>query len=76
MKVLTRLRLTLFSFNAKSPQHEGRWLRTKAVKVKSPWIYKVVPVLNSMCVLNSLLHPLSVPAFQLRPSLNCSKRKA
>ena len=76
MRVLTRLRLTLFSFNAKSPQHEGRRLRTKAVKGKSPWIYEVVLVLNSTCVLNSLLHPLSIPDFQLRPSLNCSKRKA
>ena len=58
-----RLRLTLFSFNAKSPQHEGRRLRTKVVKGKSPWIYKVVPILNSTHVLNSLLHPLSIPAF-------------
>ena len=75
MRVLMRLRLTLFSFNAKSPQHEGRRLRTEAVEGKSPWIYKVVPILNSARVLNSLLHPLSVPAFQLRPSLNCSRRK-
>ena len=76
MKVLTRLRLTLFSFNAKSPQHKGRRLRIEAVKGKSPWIYKVVPILNSVCVLNSLLHLLSVPAFQLRLSLNYSRRKA
>ena len=75
MRLLTRLRLTLFSFNAKSPQHEGRRLRAEAVEGKSPWIYKVVPILNSARVLNSLLHPLSVPAFQLRPSLNYSRRK-
>ena len=75
MRVLTRLRLTLFSFNTKSPQHEGRRLRTEAVKGKSPWIYKVVPILNRVRVLNSLLHPLSIPALQLRPCLNCSRRK-
>ena len=41
-RVLTSLRLTLFSFNAKSPQDEGRGLQTKALKSKSPWIHKVV----------------------------------
>ena len=70
-----RLRLTLFPFNTKSPQDEGKGLRTKAVEGKSPWIYKVVPILNRARVLNSLLHPLSVPALQLRPCLNCSRRK-
>ena len=40
-----------------------RVLNTKALKGKSPWIYKVVPILNSTHVLNSLLHLLSIPAF-------------
>ena len=75
MRVLTRLRLTLFPFNTKSPQDEGRGLRTKAVEGKSPWIHKVVPVLKRARVLNSLPHPLSVSALQLRPCLNCSRQK-
>ena len=74
-RALTSLRLTLFSFNAKSPQDEGRGLRTKAVKSKSPWIHKVVPVLNRARVLNSLPHPFSEPVLQLSPCLNCSERK-
>ena len=73
MRVLTRLRLILFPFNTKSPQDEGRGLRTKTVEGKSPWIHKVVPVLKRARVLNSLPHPLSVPALQLRPCLNCSR---
>ena len=74
-RVLKRLRLTLFSFNTKSPQDEGRGLRTKAVKGKSPWIHKVVPILNRARVLNCFPHPFSVPVLQLRPCLNCSRRK-
>ena len=72
-RVLTRLKLTLFSFNTKSPQDEGRGLRTKAVKSKSPWIHKVVPVLNRARVLDSLPHLFSVTALQLRSCLNCSE---
>ena len=75
MRVLTRLRLTLFPFNTKSPQDEGRGLRTKTVEGKSPWIHKVVPVLNCVRVLNSLPHPFSIPALQVRPCLNCSRQK-
>ena len=72
---LTSLRLTLFSFNVKIPQDEGRGLRTKTIKSKSPRIHKVVPTLNHARILNSLLPSFSVPAFQLRPCLNCSKRE-
>ena len=72
---LTSLRLTLFSFNVKISQDEGRRLRTKTVKRKSPWIHEVVPTLNHARVINSLLHSLFVPALQLRPCLSCSKRE-
>ena len=72
---LTSLRLTLFSFNVKISQDEGRGLRTKIVKSKSPRVHEVVPTLNRVCVINSLLHSLFVHALQLRPCLSCSKRE-
>ena len=72
---LTSLRLTLFSFNVKIPQDEGRGLRTETIKSKSPWIHKAVTNLNCARVLNSLSHSFFVPALQLRPSLNYAKQE-
>ena len=67
--------LTLFSFNIKISQDEGRGLRTKIVKSKGPRVHKVVPTLDCACVINSLLHSFPVPALQLGPSLSCTKRE-
>ena len=72
---LTSLRLTLFSFNVKISQDEGRGLWTKTVKSKGLGVHKVVPTLNCACVINSLLHSLPVPALQLGSSLSCTKRE-
>ena len=69
------LRLTFFSFNVKISQDEGKGLRTKTVKSKSPRVHKVVPTLNRTHVINSLLHSLFVLALQLRSCLSCSKRE-
>ena len=67
--------LTLFSFNIKISQDEGRGLRTKIVKSKGPRVHKVVPTLDYACVINSLLHSFPVPALQLGPSLSCAKQE-
>ena len=67
--------LTLFSFNIKISQDEGRGLRTKIVKSKGPRVHKVVPTLDCACVINSLLHSFPVPALQLGPSLSCAKQE-
>ena len=73
--VLTSLGLTLFSFNVKISQDEGRRLQTKTVKSKSPRIHEVVPTLNHARVINSLLHSFFVLALQLRLCLSYSKRE-
>ena len=69
------LTLTLFSFNFKTAQDEGRRLRPEAVEGKSPWVYKIIPVLNRLRLFDCLLHALLIPALKFGPSLNCTKQE-
>ena len=69
------LTLTLFSFNFKTAQDEGRRLRPEAVEGKSPWVYKIVPVLNCLRVFDCFLHTPLITALKFGPSLNYAKQK-
>ena len=69
------LTLTLFSFNFKIVQDEGRRLRPGAIKSESPWVYKIVPVLNRLRLFDCLLHALLIPALKFGLSLNCTKQE-
>ena len=69
------LTLTLFSFNFKTAQDEGRRLRPEAVEGKSPWVYKIVPVLNCLRVFDCFLHTPLITALKFGPSLNCAKQE-
>ena len=73
--VLTKSTLTLFSFNFKVAQDKGRRLRSEAIKGESTWVHKIVPALNSLRVLNCLLHTLFIPTLKFRTSLNCAKQE-
>ena len=73
--VLTKSTFTLFSFNFKVVQDKGRWLRSEAIKGESTWVHRIVPALNSLRVLNFLLHTLFIPAFEFWTSLNCAKQE-
>ena len=54
---------------------EGRRLRLKAIEGKSPWIHKIIPVLNRSLVFDCLVHALLIPALKFGPSLNCAKQE-
>ena len=69
------LTLTLFSFNFKIAQDEGRRLWPKEVESKSLWVYKIVPVLNRLRVFDCFLHTPLIPALKFGLSLNCIKQK-
>ena len=73
--ILTNSILTLFSFNIMVTQDKGRGLRSEAIKGESTWVHKIVPALNSLRVLNVLLHTLFIPALKFRTSLNCAKQE-
>ena len=72
--ILTNLPLTFFYLNINIAQDEGGRLGTKAIEGESPWVHKIVPVLNWLCVFDRLLHTLPVPALKLGPSFNCAKQ--
>ena len=69
------LELTLFSFDIEITQDEGGMFWPKTVKGKGPWVHKIVPTLNRLCIINGPLHSLLVPAFQFRLSLSCTKTR-
>ena len=71
--ILTNSILTLFFFNVKTAQNVGRRVGTKVIEGKGPWIYQVVPTFDRQGVFYRLLNTLLMPAFELRPSLNCTK---
>ena len=73
--VLTNLTLIIFSFNFKIAQDEGKRLRPRAIKSESPWVYKIVPVLNRLRLFDCLLHVLLIPTLKFGPSLNCTKQE-
>jgi len=73
--VLTNLTLTLFFFNFKIAQDESRRLRPEAVEGKSPWVHKIVLVLNRLRVFDCFLHTLLIPTLKFGPSLNWAKQK-
>ena len=66
---------TLFSFNFKVASDKGKRLRSEAIKGESTWVHKIVLALNSLCVLNCLLHTLFIPILKFRTSLNCAKQE-
>ena len=67
--------LTLFSFNTNATKNVRRQVRSKVVKGKGPWINQIVPTFDRLCVSYYGLNALLMPAFKLRPSLNCAKQK-
>ena len=73
--VLTNLPLTLFSFNFKIVQDEGRRLWPEAIKGKSLWAHKIALILNCLRVFDCLLHAPLIPALKFGPSLNCAKQE-
>ena len=73
---MTSLTLTLFLLNLDIAQDEGRRVGTEVIKGKSPWVHKIVPILNRPCLFNCLLNTLPVPAFKFGLSLNCAKQRA
>ena len=73
--VLTKSTLTLFSLNLKVAQDKGRRLRSEAIKGESMWVHKIVPALNSLRVLDCLLHMLFILALKFKMSLNCVKQE-
>ena len=73
--VLTNLTLTLFSFNFKIVPDEGRRLWLEAIKGESPWVHKIVPVLNLLRIFDCLLHTLLIHALKFGASLNCAKQE-
>ena len=73
--VLTKSTLTLFSLNLKVAQDKGRRFRSEAIKGESTWVHKIIPALNSLRVLDCLLHMLFILALKFRMSLNCAKQE-
>ena len=62
--VLTKSTLTLFSLNLKVAQDKGRRLQFEAIKGQSTWVHQIVLALNSLHVLDFLLHTLFILALE------------
>ena len=73
--VLMKSTLTLFSFNLKVAQDKGKRLQSKAIKGESMWVHMIIPALNSLRILNCLLHMLFILTLKFRTSLNCAKQE-
>ena len=69
------LTFTIFSFNFKIAQDEGRRLQPEAIEGKSSWVYKIIPVLNHLRVFDCFLHTPLIPALKFGLSFNCAKQK-
>ena len=72
---MTRIILTLFSFNTKLTKNVRRRVRTEVVKCKRSGVNQFVPALNRLSVPDRSLDAFLIPALKLRPSLNYAKQR-